>query len=289
MPQNANNALSSQNGALPVAKTPQRPGINRLQIGSTLSYPVVATSEFVCLIQAVNSMGQTLVYRALVGRMMEPANLSAPELPVRNLSGDVLHFLLSTRYCESDLLGPNAAELFGNLHQRHARVQAICDRVRTCTEYRVGSTNAATTARDALGHRMGVCRDFAHLAITFCRALNIPARLMSGYATFSDPPPNFRAVLENRPLRTLGAVGPCGHVAVGPDSALGQRAQRQRYGICHHLRRCAQGRDEPRCLVAKPQFDSQHVKARRAGSGLKKNLKIIALWTRLYCAKGLND
>lgn len=232
-PQDVNNTLSPPNGALPVANTPQPPGSNRLQIDCMLAYEVDATSEFVFLIHVANGMGQTLVeenlqieppipfrtywddrsgnrflrlqaqagplklvYRALVDRMTEPADLNAAELPVHDLPDDVLPFLLPTRYCESDLLGPNAAELFGNLPQGHARVQAICDWVRTNIEYRIGSTNATTTARDVLGQRMGVCRDFAHLAITFCRALNIPARLVSGYATFDEPPPDFHAVFE---------------------------------------------------------------------------------------------
>jgi transglutaminase-like putative cysteine protease len=55
---------------------------------------------------------------------------------------------------------------------------------------------ASTTARDVLANRAGVCRDFAHLAIAFCRALNIPARFVTGYARYSDPPPDFHAVFE---------------------------------------------------------------------------------------------
>jgi transglutaminase-like putative cysteine protease len=62
--------------------------------------------------------------------------------------------------------------------------------------YRVGSTTATSTARDVFVQRCGVCRDLAHLAITFCRALNIPARLVSAYAAFPDPPPDFHAVIE---------------------------------------------------------------------------------------------
>ena len=78
----------------------------------------------------------------------------------------------------------------------HARVSAICDWVREHVQYRIGSTTATSTARDVFVQRCGVCRDMAHLAITFCRALNIPARLVSGYAAFPDPPPDFHAVIE---------------------------------------------------------------------------------------------
>jgi len=68
--------------------------------------------------------------------------------------------------------------------------------VRGNIDYRIGSTIATTTAREVFMQRAGVCRDFAHLSVTFCRALNIPARLVSGYATFAEPPPDFHAVFE---------------------------------------------------------------------------------------------
>ena len=217
-------------GSLPPA---QPAGSNRLQIDSTLQYAVDGPSEFVFLIHAVNGMGQTLVqeslqiepqipfrtytdgqsgnrflrfqaqpgpltvvYRALVDRMIEPADVNAPEVPVHDIPDDLLHYLMPTRYCESDHLGPNAADLFGQLPHGYSRVQAICEWVRGNIDYRIGSTNATTTAREVFMQRAGVCRDFAHLAVTFCRALNIPARLVSGYATFDEPPPDFHAVFE---------------------------------------------------------------------------------------------
>ena len=63
-------------------------------------------------------------------------------------------------------------------------------------DYQVGLTQSTTTACDVFLHRAGVCRDFAHLGITFCRALSIPARLVAGYANFNQPPPDFQAVFE---------------------------------------------------------------------------------------------
>ena len=129
-------------------------------------------------------------------RLIEPVDTNAPEVPVHDIHDDVLHYLTPTRYCESDHLGPNAAQLFGQLPQGHARVQAICDWVRGNIEYRIGSTNATTTAREVFMQRAGVYRDFSHLSVTFCRALNVPARLVSGYATFDEPPPDFHAVFE---------------------------------------------------------------------------------------------
>lgn len=226
-------ALQFQGNPVPANATVQPPNTNRLQIDSTLDYVVDGPSEFVFLIHVANGIGQTLiqenlqiepptpfrtysdsqsgnrflrfqaqpgplkvVYRALVDRMIELADVNAPEVPVHELPDDVLHYLTPTRYCESDLLGPNAAQLFGQLPQGYARVQAICEWVRGNIEYRIGSSNATTTAREVFMQRAGVCRDFAHLSLTFCRALNIPARLVSGYATFDEPPPDFHAVFE---------------------------------------------------------------------------------------------
>jgi transglutaminase-like putative cysteine protease len=137
-----------------------------------------------------------LNYSAQVERHVDVLDRDAPEWPVHELPDDVLRYMLPTRYCESDLLGPVAQQSFGGLRGGHARVSAICDWVREHVQYRIGSTTATSTARDVFVQRSGVCRDMAHLAITFCRALNIPARLVSGYAAFPDPPPDFHAVIE---------------------------------------------------------------------------------------------
>jgi transglutaminase-like putative cysteine protease len=225
--------LPPLNNALPVNNLNQVLASNRLQIDCTLAYEVDAPSEFVFLIHAATGMGQTLIqenllieppvpfrtytdersgnrflrlqaqagplnvsYTALVERMSEPINAAAQEVAVHDIPDDVLHFLMPTRYCESDHLAPDAAQLFAQLPLGHTRVQAISDWVRNNIEYRIGSTNATTTARDVFAQRAGVCRDFAHLAVTFCRALNIPARLVSGYCSFPEPPPDFHAVFE---------------------------------------------------------------------------------------------
>ena len=230
---NVNIALPAQDGAMPVVSAAQPPATNRLQIDCMLAYEVDAASEFVFLIHSAIGMGQTLVqenlriepplpfrtytdersgnrflrlqaqagplklvYHAVVDRAIEPIDVTAAEVPVHDIPDDLLHFLMPTRYCESDHLGPNAIELFGLLPHGYSRVQAICEWVRANIEYAIGSTNATTTAREVFLQRKGVCRDFAHLALTFCRALNIPARLVSGYATFAEPPPDFHAVFE---------------------------------------------------------------------------------------------
>ena len=135
-------------------------------------------------------------YTARVLRTPAPVDSTAPEVAIAALPDDVLHNLMPTRYCESDHLSQEAQSLFGGLAPGHARVSAICDWIHTNIEYRIGSSTATTTARDVFAQRAGVCRDFAHLGITFCRALNIPARLVVGYARFDEPPPDFHAVFE---------------------------------------------------------------------------------------------
>jgi transglutaminase-like putative cysteine protease len=135
-------------------------------------------------------------YRARVELWPAPPALQAGEWPIDRLPDTVLADLLPTRYCESDRLAPAARQLFGDVEPGLRRVQAICDWLKRHIEYRLGSTQSTTTALDVYVQRAGVCRDFAHLGISFCRALNIPARLVCGYAPFDEPPPDFHAVFE---------------------------------------------------------------------------------------------
>ncbi|HKC18270.1 MAG TPA: transglutaminase family protein, partial [Candidatus Dormibacteraeota bacterium] len=111
----------------------------------------------------------------------DPDALAAPQLRVEDIPGDVLHFTLPSRYCLSDQLLGMAWELFGQTEPSGARVQAVCDWVHGNITFEYGASSPLTTAVDVLEQRKGVCRDFAHLAITFCRALNIPARYVFGY------------------------------------------------------------------------------------------------------------
>jgi transglutaminase-like putative cysteine protease len=138
----------------------------------------------------------TLRYRARVRLNRRAADPHAAEVPIEALPQEVLSDLLPTRYCESDRLASAAWKLFGDAGTGHARVQAVNDWIREHVEYRVGSTDTTTTACDVFLQRVGVCRDFAHLGVAFCRALNIPARLAVGYARFDSPPPDFHAVFE---------------------------------------------------------------------------------------------
>ena len=137
-----------------------------------------------------------LHYQARVRRTLDREDAFAAEVPISDLPDDVLHHLMPTRYCESDLLSHAAQKQFGGLPPGHARVSAICDWIHSHIDYQVGTSTATTTARDVFTQRAGVCRDFAHLGVTFCRALNIPARLVVGYANFDTPPPDFHAVFE---------------------------------------------------------------------------------------------
>lgn len=105
-----------------------------------------------------------------------------------DMPAEVLTYMNPSRYCESDLLGRFAFEEFGNIERGFTRVQAICDWVYEHLDYTPGSTNATTTAADVLLQRTGVCRDYAHLTITLCRGVGIPARYVSGYAVDLQPP-----------------------------------------------------------------------------------------------------
>ncbi len=137
-----------------------------------------------------------LHYRARVRRLPEAPAGPADEMAIAELPDQVLHDLMPSRYCESDLLGRVAQNMFGQIPPGLGRVQAICDWVHQHLDYEIGSTTTMSTARDVFLQRAGVCRDFSHLAMTFCRALNIPARLVTGYARFDKPPPDFHAVFE---------------------------------------------------------------------------------------------
>ena len=109
--------------------------------------------------------------------------LHLDETPVSALPDEVLHYLMPSRYCESDSLSRVAQQLFGQLPPGIQRVHAIENWIYESISYQIGFTQSTTTARDVFVQRVGVCRDFAHLGITLCRALNIPARLVVGYVT----------------------------------------------------------------------------------------------------------
>jgi transglutaminase-like putative cysteine protease len=103
---------------------------------------------------------------------------------------------MPTRFCESDLLSSVAQQMFGQEAPGIGRVRKIVQWIHDSIEFRPGSTNSTTTAQEVFQQRAGVCRDFAHLGITLCRALNIPARIVVGYVWFDVPPQDFHAIFE---------------------------------------------------------------------------------------------
>ncbi len=138
-----------------------------------------------------------VVYEAEVERIeeefagpWEPMEASLVELPL-----DIGRFLYPSRYCESDKLARLAAKHFGFLTPGHSLVTAICNWIHEHIDYLPGATNQHTSAVDCLTSRAGVCRDFAHLGIAFCRALGIPARYASAYA-YQLPISDFHACFE---------------------------------------------------------------------------------------------
>jgi transglutaminase-like putative cysteine protease len=121
---------------------------------------------------------------------------SADRTPLAALPPDVIPYVLASRYCEAEALFALACSEFGNIAPGYTQVEAICRWIRGNIDYRVGTSSTVTTARDVLANRAGICRDFAHLAIALCRALNIPARFVTGYTRYEEPPQDFHAVFE---------------------------------------------------------------------------------------------
>lgn len=121
----------------------------------------------------------------------DPIDLSALQHEVQHLPTETLLFLLGSRYCETDRLSDDAWRLFGRTPLGWSRVQAVCDFVHNHLTFGYEHSRATRTAFEAYTERRGVCRDFAHLAIAFCRCLNIPARYCTGYITDIGLPPPY--------------------------------------------------------------------------------------------------
>lgn len=109
---------------------------------------------------------------------------------VQSLPEETLVFLHGSRYCETDLLSQAAWQLFGSTTPGYPRVQAICDYVHNHVAFNYQNASATRSAMEVFNARTGVCRDYVHLAMTFCRCLNIPARYCTGYlGDIGMPPP----------------------------------------------------------------------------------------------------
>jgi transglutaminase-like putative cysteine protease len=128
-------------------------------------------------------------------------NFDAREIPVQRLPHEALRYLYSSRYCEVDRFSTIALELFGAVTPGFSRVQAVCDWIHTRVVFGYQHARPTKTALDVYTERFGVCRDFQHLAVTMCRALNIPARYATGYlgdigVPISPTPMDFSAWFE---------------------------------------------------------------------------------------------
>ena len=151
----------------------------------------------------IESGRSRIVYEAEL-LLTDPADViepDAPEIPVAALPDEALSFVMPSRFCLPDELGNEAWRMFGELTPGWRRVQAVVDFVHGHLEFVPGASNPWTTAADAYRAGQGVCRDFAHLAITFCRALNIPSRYVFGYipdigVPVPDEPMDFAAWFE---------------------------------------------------------------------------------------------
>lgn len=135
------------------------------------------------------------------GGRPDPVVPEARQVPVEELPEEALVFLLASRFCDSDRLLDLAWTLFGAAAPGWPRVQAVCDFVHRHVTFGYEHARVTRTASETYEERVGVCRDFAHLAVAFCRALNIPARYCTGYLSDAGtappyPPGDFAAWFE---------------------------------------------------------------------------------------------
>jgi len=238
--------------------------MNQIEVGSRIVYQVqdattflfnisVAPNEYQQIVEesfivepffkieecAVSTLGNRLVrlsvppcdlaivYNATVNLNAEEADATdVTETPFEQLPADVLAYLNPSRYCESDKLLDFTMNNFGTLLAGYSRVTAICNWVYNALSYTPGSTGPTTTACDVLELKQGVCRDFAHLGISLCRAMGIPARYVAGYAVNLNPPDFhgfFEAYLDGRwflfDATRLAPVGGFIRIGTGRDAA----------------------------------------------------------------------
>ncbi|MEO6035607.1 MAG: transglutaminase family protein [Verrucomicrobiota bacterium] len=181
-----------------------RNGVQMINEESFLVEPKVSCEEFV-LDQGQNRFVRIetgsvkelkITYRATVDtrvNLIPMAKLRA--MAVSKLDRNVIPFIYPSRYCQSDKLGRLAYNKFGKIDHPFEKATAITEWIYKNVQYLSGSTNWQTSAYDTVTERAGVCRDFAHLGIALCRALNIPARYFTGYAHQLQPP-DFHACFE---------------------------------------------------------------------------------------------
>ena len=211
--------------------------MTRFDLSIALDYDVVTQSDFVLLFQPANTACQRVTWERLrtepVLAMREELHGSPPtrhlrlsaapgklhvrydaivdvvhhfalpadidEVPVARLPASVLPYVYPSRYCQSDQMMEVARAHFGDMPAGYARVEAIRAWVQQHVRFKPGSSHAGTCALETFECGTGVCRDYAHLMITLCRALNIPARIATGIDYGADPalgPPDFHCYVE---------------------------------------------------------------------------------------------
>ncbi|HEX8913033.1 MAG TPA: transglutaminase family protein [Humisphaera sp.] len=185
-----------------------RPEAVRVEPYAPLSYYYDAFGN--CCGRLVAPAGRVRLASEAVVRdtgLLDPINREARQHAVEDLPTDALQFLLASRFCEVDLLKDEAWRLFSGTTPGWGRVQAVCDFVHGHLTFDYMAARVTRTAAEAYRERTGVCRDFTHLAVAFCRALNVPARYATGYlgdiGVPADPAPMdfsawFEAYLDGR-------------------------------------------------------------------------------------------
>ncbi len=121
----------------------------------------------------------------------DPVAAAANQVPIASIPDDAIVFLLASRFCDSDKLLDLAWSLFGTTTPGWVRVQAVCNFVNSRIQFGYEFARPTRNASEAYQESRGVCRDYAHLAIAFCRALNIPARYCTGYLGDAGLPPPY--------------------------------------------------------------------------------------------------
>lgn len=132
------------------------------------------------IVMPVGEFHLSVAYRVKVQDNVD-VNLKAPIMPVEQLPTDVLHYLLPSRYCQSDQLSGLAISIVGDKAVTYRQIAKMCAWINKQVSYESGSSNASTSALETAETRRGVCRDFAHLGIALCRAINVPARMVVGF------------------------------------------------------------------------------------------------------------
>ncbi len=138
---------------------------------------------------------------------LDRRDAKARVLPVDRLPAECLPYLTPSRFCESDLMAPLAWQLFGHMPRDMALVEAICDYAHSRLRFDYKHARATRTASEAHSEQVGVCRDFAHLGVALCRALNIPARYVNGYMGDIGVPPIRRRWTSTRGSTSISRAG----------------------------------------------------------------------------------